>query len=73
MSSFPNASALAVRWQKSSWSNEDGNCVECAAASGDIAVRDSKDPAGPALQFSPQAWTAFAGAVGAGRLAVADS
>ncbi|MEY9943272.1 DUF397 domain-containing protein [Kitasatospora sp. GAS1066B] len=72
MSYFPDASALPVAWQKSSRSNQNDNCVECAAASGDIAVRDSKDPAGPALRFSAKAWAAFADAAGGDRLVVAD-
>ncbi|MDH6115968.1 hypothetical protein ABH930_002169 [Kitasatospora sp. GAS204A] len=72
MSSFPDASALSALWRKSSRSNEDGNCVECAAASGDVAVRDSKDPAGPALRFSAKAWAVFADAAGGDRLVVAD-
>ncbi|MFF7631747.1 DUF397 domain-containing protein [Kitasatospora sp. NPDC008050] len=70
MSNFPNSSALPVVWQKSSWSNEEDACVECAAVSGAIAVRDSKDPAGPALRFSREAWVAFAGAVGGDGLGV---
>lgn len=36
------------------------NCVEAATnLSGLVAVRDSKDPAGPALAFSPAAWSEF--------------
>ncbi|NYF59329.1 hypothetical protein HDA35_005160 [Micromonospora purpureochromogenes] len=27
-----------------------------------VAVRDSKDPDGPALTFAPQAWSAFTAA-----------
>ncbi|MDH6112405.1 hypothetical protein P3T36_003816 [Kitasatospora sp. MAP12-15] len=68
MSHFPVAAALPVVWQKSSRSNPNDNCVECAPLSGDIAVRDSKDPAGPALRFSRAAWGAFAAAAGADRL-----
>ena len=33
------------------------------ASADTIAVRDSKDPAGPVLVFSPRAWTSFAAAV----------
>jgi hypothetical protein len=52
---------IAYHWRKSSYSNEDGgNCVEVAAHPGAIHVRDSKDPEGPALTFSPAAWAAFA-------------
>ncbi|MFI0717644.1 DUF397 domain-containing protein [Streptomyces sp. NPDC021224] len=52
---------IAYDWRKSSHSSNDGgNCVEVAAHPGAIHVRDSKDPEGPALTFSPAAWAAFA-------------
>jgi hypothetical protein len=41
-------------------------CVEVASLSGDIAVRDSKDPAGPALRFTAAAWSAFTIGIHAG-------
>lgn len=45
------------RWFKSTFSSFNGNCVEVATlASGNIGVRDSKDPNGPVLQFSAQEW-----------------
>jgi len=48
-------------WRKSSYSGGNGgNCVEVAAnLPGIIAVRDSKDPEGPALRFTPEQWHAF--------------
>jgi hypothetical protein len=53
------------QFRKSSYSFCNGNCVEVAA--GDpVAVRDSKDPDGPVLTFSPQAWAAFADTLKAG-------
>lgn len=56
----------AARWRKSSYSNgSGGNCIEV----NDILpgqVRDSKDPNGPVLTFSPDAWLSFVAAVRAG-------
>lgn len=47
-------------WRKSSYSGGAGNCVEIAGnLPGAVGVRDSKDPAGPALAFTPRAWRAF--------------
>ncbi|MEU6811318.1 DUF397 domain-containing protein [Streptomyces sp. NPDC046831] len=53
-----------VRWLRSSYSTGANNCVETASprsgpAAGRLAVRDSKDPAGPALLFSPGSWAGF--------------
>ncbi|MFE2543378.1 DUF397 domain-containing protein [Actinacidiphila glaucinigra] len=49
-----------LAWYKSSFSgSEGGDCVEVARAPGAVHVRDSKDPAGPALAFTGEAWTAF--------------
>ncbi|SCL50722.1 protein of unknown function [Micromonospora citrea] len=47
-------------WRKSSYSdNNGGACVEVATSSAGIRVRDSKDPSGPTLGFSREAWTWF--------------
>jgi hypothetical protein len=47
-------------WRKSAYSNNGGACVEVARnLPGIVAVRDSKDPDGPALIFSPADWEAF--------------
>jgi hypothetical protein len=44
-------------WRKSSYSTGSGNCVEVARnIPGAVAVRDSKDPSGPVLRFTPEAW-----------------
>ncbi|MFE9191147.1 DUF397 domain-containing protein [Micromonospora sp. NPDC007208] len=50
-----------ARWRKSTRSGASGgNCVEVADnLSGVVAVRDSKDAAGPALAFPQAAWAAF--------------
>jgi hypothetical protein len=50
----------AAAWRKSSHSdNNSGACVEVANLDEVIAVRDSKDPAGPVLTFPRVQWTAF--------------
>lgn len=50
-----------ARWRKSTKSgNNGGDCVEVADnLPGVVAVRDSKDPTGPILTFTPSAWQAF--------------
>ncbi|GGV22020.1 hypothetical protein GCM10010277_00800 [Streptomyces longisporoflavus] len=61
----PSSTSLhGARWQRSSRSNGMNNCVETASlASGPkrglLAVRDSKNTAGPALLFSSATWEAF--------------
>ncbi|WP_433388501.1 DUF397 domain-containing protein [Micromonospora sp. KLBMP9576] len=54
-----------ARWRRSTRSSGNGgNCVEVADnLPGVVAVRDSKDPAGPALAFAPAAWRAFVATV----------
>ncbi|MFD6609638.1 DUF397 domain-containing protein [Micromonospora chalcea] len=47
-------------WRKSSRSGTQGDCVEVADnLAGVVGVRDSKDPDGPMLTFTPDAWRAF--------------
>jgi Domain of unknown function (DUF397) len=49
-----------VNWRKSSWSANNGACVEAAAlAQQRIGVRDSKDPGGPVLTVTAAQWQAF--------------
>ncbi|SHF40126.1 DUF397 domain-containing protein [Streptoalloteichus hindustanus] len=51
-------------WRKSSYSALNNDCVEVAPASGDVAVRDSKNPDGPALTFSHSQWRSFLARLG---------
>lgn len=49
-----------VRWQKSWRSNPNGECVELAALpGGEIAMRNSRFPAGPVLLYTRAEITAF--------------
>jgi hypothetical protein len=58
---MPAPDLSRAHWHKSTYSGgTGGNCVEVARnLPGIIAVRDSQDPAGPALAFSPADWHAF--------------
>ncbi|MGH3943943.1 MAG: DUF397 domain-containing protein [Pseudonocardiaceae bacterium] len=53
-------------WRKSTRSNNTGACVEVADLDTHRAVRDSKDPTGPALMFTATEWVAFTAGVRTG-------
>jgi Domain of unknown function (DUF397) len=59
-----------AEWRKASYSsNGGGSCVEVARnLPGVVAVRDSKDPGGPALVLAPAQWEAFTAGVRDGEL-----
>lgn len=62
-----NAHTLPVRWRKSSYSTNGGNCLEIGEGiAGVVPVRDSKDPQGPPLAFEPSAWSSFVSVVKGG-------
>ncbi|MEU1627268.1 DUF397 domain-containing protein [Streptomyces sp. NPDC020096] len=53
-------------WIKSSRSNGQSACVEVVIDAPVVPVRDSKDPHGPTLVFSAEAWSTFIDTVKAG-------
>jgi hypothetical protein len=57
----PASELTEVSWQKSMLSNPSGNCVEMAALPnrGGFAVRNSRDPGGPALIYTRDEIVAF--------------
>ena len=58
----PGGPGSDPHWVKSSLSYSNGNCVEVASLpDGEIGVRDSKNPDGPVLRFTPDEWRAFVG------------
>ncbi|MDT0419630.1 DUF397 domain-containing protein [Streptomyces sp. DSM 41982] len=57
-----------AEWFKSSHSNGNGNCVEVAYLSDAVAMRDSKETAGPILHSTYEGWHVFVGSVAEGRM-----
>jgi hypothetical protein len=59
----------SAAWRKASHSSDTGGeCVEVADLDAHVAVRDSKNPDGPAFLASPAAFSAFVSATAQGRL-----
>lgn len=56
-----------AKWFKSSFSGASKDCVEVAFLNDGVGVRDSKNPSGPALIFTPSEWSAFTTSVEAGK------
>ncbi|MEV6256290.1 DUF397 domain-containing protein [Nocardia sp. NPDC051911] len=57
----------AAEWFKSSRSQAGKECVEVAfLGEGLVGVRDSKNPTGPALVFTPGEWNTFTTGITAG-------
>jgi hypothetical protein len=62
----PRSVSTRAVWRKSSYSGGNGGqCVEVATTNlpGLVAVRDSKNPDGPRLIFTPDEWHAFVSGV----------
>ncbi|MEU6488089.1 DUF397 domain-containing protein [Streptomyces sp. NPDC046887] len=57
---------LSTDWRKSSYSGGTGQCVEVARFADAVALRDSKNPQGPALAFAPAGFSAFVQGVARG-------
>ena len=47
---------MARAWRTSSYSGDNGNCVQVSVGAADALVRDSKNTTGPVLTFPPEAW-----------------
>ncbi|MQY17457.1 DUF397 domain-containing protein [Nocardia macrotermitis] len=59
-----NVDLTGAKWFKSSRSNAGKDCVEAVFLDrGLVGVRDSKNPTGPALIFTPSEWDAFTAGV----------
>jgi hypothetical protein len=58
---MPASELAGIRWAKSSHSGPTGgNCVEVARLDdGQVAVRNSRYPSGPALVFTALEWQSF--------------
>ncbi|WP_405162161.1 DUF397 domain-containing protein [Nocardia sp. NBC_01499] len=62
-----NVDLSDAKWFKSRRSGASKDCVEVAfLGEGIVGVRDSKNPTGPALVFSPGEWDAFTAGVNGG-------
>ncbi|MEU1088429.1 DUF397 domain-containing protein [Streptomyces sp. NPDC005576] len=64
----------SLRWFKSSYSSDGGQCVEVAtnlvATHGTVPIRDSKDTSGPVIGVSAASFTTFVGGIKTGELNV---
>jgi hypothetical protein len=63
-----STAASDFAWFKSSYSGtEGGQCVEVAAGTAVVHVRDSKAAAGPVVTVSRESWAGFVGLASSGQ------
>ncbi|MGH3427026.1 MAG: DUF397 domain-containing protein [Mycobacteriales bacterium] len=61
---MPAGQVAGARWQKSTYSSQTGNCVEVAKLpTGEVAMRNSRDPQGGALVYTREELAAFVAGV----------
>ena len=51
--------SLDQTWRKSTYSGNNGSCVEVRCLASAVQVRDTKDRGGPVLTFHLEAWQGF--------------
>ncbi|MFJ6725740.1 DUF397 domain-containing protein [Streptomyces sp. NPDC091281] len=69
MAHVDDSSTLPVTWWKASASGIQSDCVECAILDGQtVALRDSKQPSGPALLMSRAAVARLVSGIRSGAL-----
>ncbi len=57
---MPAGQLADAKWQRSTYSSQNGNCVEVAVLpTGEVAMRNSRDPQGSALVYTRQELAAF--------------
>jgi hypothetical protein len=57
--SLDSAAPEAIHWRKALRSVGNGNCVEVGPVAAGVVVRDSKDPDGLVIRYSPNSWELF--------------
>ena len=56
---MPESDVLRPEWRKARRSMSNGACVEVASTLASVMVRDSVDPAGPAVRYPSRTWQVF--------------
>jgi hypothetical protein len=54
-----NDDLIRAVWRKSTYSSQDGNCVEICDVAGSVGIRDSKSPDRAVLRSARRDWVAF--------------